>query len=149
MEPPVAQRLTMLGADPSGFQSRQLTEDLATSADLVLCATREHRKLVVRMAPRVLRRTYALADFSDLARRLVSTGMPLRGIGGSFVRTAATSVERVRDEVQARAAHDAEIVDPFRQHERVYEHMFAQADGLLPPIVAILTGSTRGASVAT
>lgn len=141
MDPQVAHRLAQFGADSADFVSRQLTGQMAADADLILCVTRHHRAQVVRMTPRALRRTYALADFSDLAARMVGVDIPARAGVGSFVRTISVSAEEARGDVQARTNEDAEIVDPFRQSEKVFEHMFSQVERFLPPIIAVLLGA--------
>src|SRR4051794_35150893 len=56
MEPAAAETLTGLGGDPVGFQARAMTAALL-DADLILVATREHRRLVVTEAPSALSRT--------------------------------------------------------------------------------------------
>ena len=142
IDPAVAARLIEAGADPAGFSPRQLTLDLVAGADLVLCSSREQRAAVVREAPAGLRRTYALADFSDLAA-LVSIENavdPNRSGETSYVGQVREIVERARGQVQARKSTDAAIVDPYGQPQRVFDQMFAQVDHLLPPIIAALTG---------
>lgn len=143
MDPRVSLRLAELGCDPVGFVARQLSPDVAKAADLVLCATREHRSLVVRTAPRVLFNTYALADFSDLAARLASTGFAdLRSAAGpsrNFVQRLSEAAARVRGEVRVRTTREAEIVDPYRRSDKVLEQMVQQVDSLLQPIVSVLT----------
>jgi protein-tyrosine phosphatase len=148
MDPRVAQRLRESGLRPDHFSARQLTAELAASADLVLCASRSHRAQVVRMNPRLLRRTYALADFSDLAQRVIDTGTIPSG-PGSFVRSATQAAEEARADVQARTNEQAEIVDPFRQADKILEQMFTQVDRLMPPIVALLTRSSTDRSSVT
>jgi protein-tyrosine phosphatase len=148
MDPRVAQRLRESGLGSDHFTARQLTAELAAAADLVLCASRNHRAQVVRMSPRSLRRTYALADFSDLAQRAINTGAFPSG-PESFVRRATHAAEEARADVQARTNEQAEIVDPFRQSDKVFEQMFTQVDHLIPPIVALLTKSSIDRSSVT
>lgn len=142
MDPQVADRLSLTGCDSEGFSARPLTVALATDADLILCATRQHRSQVVQLTPKVLRRTYALADFSDIASSLVGITIPAHAGTGTFVRGVAAAAEQARANVQPRTRERAEIVDPFRQPKKVFEQMFAQVERLLPPIVAVLTGSS-------
>lgn len=150
MEPLVGERLAKAGADPAGFTARELTQGLVRTADLVLCATRAHRSAVVRLAPLVLRRTYALADFSDLAAQVDRTSVPDPGrsgdVGGnlgSFVRGVSAAVERARGQVRVRTVAEAAIIDPYRQPHQRFNEMFAQVEKLLPPIVALFVGNTR------
>lgn len=144
MDSRVAKRLLELGLSPEGFHARQLTREMARDADLILGATREHRSAVVRMEPRVLRRTYALADFSDLAAHLSKTGMAAAGRADrsseTFVRRVCEAAALGRGEVRARTKEEAEIVDPFRAPDKVLERMIDQIDALLPAVVAVLGG---------
>lgn len=140
---PVAERLAAVGADPTAFSARELSADLVAGADLVLCASRAHRSAVVRLSPVALRRTYAMADFSDLAARVAAGDAPDPGgseSGRSFVRQISETAERARGRDQARTTADAAIVDPYGQRQKIFDKMFAQVDGLLAPIVAALTG---------
>ena len=61
-----AAALTRLGGDPTGLRATALTPELAASADLVLTMTRDHRRAVLGMAPRGLRRTFTLLEAADL-----------------------------------------------------------------------------------
>lgn len=142
MDPEVAKRLAVTGGDAENFSARQLTEDLTNEADLILCATRQHRSQVVQMNPRVLRRTYALADFSDLAASLIHTNIPRRAGAGTYVSTVAAAAEQARAGVQPRTRTAAAIVDPIGQPKKVFDQMFVEVERLLPPIVAVLTGSS-------
>ena len=141
MDPEIMQRLALTGADAGGFSATQLTESLINEADLILCVTRQHRSQVVQMTPRALRRTYALADFSDLATPLVGIDLPNQDENAPFLRAVSAAAEQARASVQPRTRAQTDIVDPFRQPKKFFEHMFAQVDGLLPPIVAALTGA--------
>lgn len=141
MDTRVAQRLASLGVDAAGFSARQLTEEMAVGADLILCATRQHRSEVARMTPRALRRTFALADFSDLAAHMAGSIIPMHSDTETFVHRVGLAAGPMRSRVQPRTSEEAEIIDPFRQSKRIFEHMFAQVDRLLPPIVGVLTGS--------
>jgi len=143
LDPAVAGRIDAGGIDPSAFVARELTADLVKGADLILCASREERSMVVRLAPAALRRTYALADFSDLASQVVGTETPATsgsGTGQSFVRRVSETVERARSQVQARQGDASSIVEPYGQPQRVFDQMFDQVDGLLAPITAVLLG---------
>lgn len=142
MDPHVARRLTYLGGDSTEFEARQLTAGMVNAADLILCATRQHRSQVVRMTPRALRRTYALPDFSDLAVHLVGAAIPLRAEPDNFIACVSASAEKARSSVQARTNEEAAIIDPFRQSEKVFERMFDGVEQMLPPIIAVLTGSS-------
>ncbi len=64
MHPHAASVLAGRGLDPRGFATRRLDARLIGSADLVLCAEREHRATVVTAAPKVVSRTFTLREFA-------------------------------------------------------------------------------------
>jgi protein-tyrosine phosphatase len=63
-----AAALIKLGGDPRALRATALTADLADGADLVLTMTRRHRRAVLELSPRGLRRTFTLLEASDLIR---------------------------------------------------------------------------------
>ncbi len=66
MHPDSALVLRGLGGSPDGFVARQLVDDMAIDADLALTMTRQHRRDVLRMAPRALARTFTLREAAGL-----------------------------------------------------------------------------------
>ena len=64
-----AAALIKLGGNPRGLRATALTADLAAGADLVLTMTRLHRREVLEISPRGLRRTFTLLEASELIRR--------------------------------------------------------------------------------
>lgn len=140
MDDRVAQRLIAAGGRADGFAARQVTADLIRAADLVLCATRDHRAAVVRMEPAALQRTFALADFADLAMAFPDP-LPLLDLmagTSSLIRGLVALVPRYRTSVTPRTAAAAAITDPFRQSDRLVSRMVHEIDALLPPIEAVL-----------
>ena len=77
VEPGSVRALESVGADASGFASRQVTGAILVQADLVLAASQAHRAEVVRVKPSVLRRTFTLGELADLLR-----DADLEGSGG-------------------------------------------------------------------
>ncbi|MBO1755777.1 hypothetical protein [Allobranchiibius sp. CTAmp26] len=157
-----AELLSQAGVDAEGFVARQLTPAMVEGADLVLTATREHRRSVVRTAPRGLRYVFAIDDFSDLVAdapgavaptgavattddsllsgdSTLSGGPPLSGLssgsGGAIGRLLALASSR-RADVAARTGDDSGIEDPFQQGPAAYARMASQVSQVLPPIVA-------------
>src|SRR3712207_1700768 len=68
MDPSSAAALAALGGDPAGRHAQALTAELANQADLVLGMTRRHRRTVLELAPRSLRRTFTLLEAAQLLR---------------------------------------------------------------------------------
>ncbi|TWE12024.1 low molecular weight phosphatase family protein [Rudaeicoccus suwonensis] len=141
MQPPSEQLLGERGVGPAGFRATQLTEHLATAADIVLTATREHRSQVVQLAPAALKRTFAIADFADLCAALPAPPWPLRPMERTDdppLRRLVGQLAAIRPQVAPRQADDADIPDPFRQEFAVYEQMAQQVDGFVPSTVAAI-----------
>jgi protein-tyrosine phosphatase len=63
MDPYAVRALAELGIRAAGSVGRQLDPHVVDRADLVLCATREHRSTVLAEQPRALRRTFTLREF--------------------------------------------------------------------------------------
>lgn len=93
MEPTAAQTLSDLGGSPDGFVARQINPAIASSADLVLTMTEEHRDAVLRISPRQLKRTFTLLEASHIARALGRGTIPeLAAARGSVGRPENTDV---------------------------------------------------------
>ena len=114
--------LDAIGVDSASFRARQLTAALVQEADLVLTATRMHRRQVVQEVPAALRKTFALTDFADLVEGLRSDDIEhVRG-RSLVARVAAAAADR-HHLVHARTDEDADIVDPFRRGREVFARM--------------------------
>ena len=74
MTPEAAALSSQYGASNTDHVARQLTEKLIADADLVLTATRDHRRDVVTMLPKATRYTFTLNQFA----RLVAAAEPTR-----------------------------------------------------------------------
>lgn len=139
MEEGSARLLADAGVDAGDFAARQLVPAMVQQADLVLTATREHRSQVVRTAPRGLRYTFALDDFSDLvADADLSEAAPSESADDTAVtRLVARALVR-RADVAPRSADQSGIVDPFRQGPQVFDQMARQVAAVVPSIAAAL-----------
>ncbi|WP_370647100.1 arsenate reductase/protein-tyrosine-phosphatase family protein [Mycobacterium sp. IDR2000157661] len=66
MHPDAAAALEDLGGDPSQFAARQVTQRIASEADLVVTMTRVHLDAVLELAPKQLHRTFTLHEVARL-----------------------------------------------------------------------------------
>lgn len=131
-----ARLLEEAGIGTDDFVARQLTAAMLAEADLVLTATREHRREVVQLEPKALRYAHAVDDFSDLvAAADLRTASFLESPDASVVVKLAARAQSARGEVAARVAEDSGIVDPFRQDDSVFAFMARQVSDVLPRIV--------------
>ena len=118
-----------LGLDLHAHRTTSLTAADVASADLVLGAAREHRRAVVSLEPRALRRTFTLRELG----RVVASGAthPLVEV------PAADPADRVAAWVAAMSAlrgsttrparpEDDDVVDPWGQADEVFDQALAQ-----------------------
>ena len=117
MTPPTVDLARAGGVDHVAHEARQLTQPLAESADLILTAGRAHRRQVVELAPKVVRRTFTLREFARLAPGAARASAQASPSLGDLL--AATAEQR-RHWVGAVEPADDEIVDPFGAPEPVY-----------------------------
>ncbi|MEH3077169.1 MAG: hypothetical protein PGN11_10905 [Quadrisphaera sp.] len=112
------------GADPDGHAARQLDDDLLVHPDLVLTATRAHRTHVVARAPRLLRRTFTLAEAGRLAERCRLAELVGEQRAPSDpaerMRDLATSLVTARGRWPARAPEHDDVEDPCGAGEAVH-----------------------------
>lgn len=134
--PLMAELVDASGARTDAFVARQLTPHLLADADLVLVASHDHRTVVARLAPRLVRRTFMLRE---LARLLAVAGHP-----------AGTPVERLRalpdlaGAARLRApAGDDDVVDPFGRPPAMYRRSFGQILPAVETLAEALGGTTR------
>ena len=141
MDEQAAAQLVAHGGDPTGFIARGLTADLIEESDLVLTATREHRGLVALMHPQALRRVFTFLDFADLVAEV-------DGLGARVAHTDTTTwVRQVTERAATRRGLNppleqaqADIVDPFRRDDTVFDAMAEQIVGSMPAVVRALVG---------
>lgn len=149
MDPEMARQLKAdCGADEQ-FSSRALTPALVREADLVLCMTRAERRQVVRTAPQGLRYTFALADFSDVATKLLDAASGAKfetDVDNSAVGHVAQLAVQHRDEVHARLGNEADVPDPGKGGSAAYERCAGQLRDMAAPIVAVLIQAAGRAS---
>ncbi|GAB3365786.1 low molecular weight phosphatase family protein [Modestobacter lapidis] len=121
VHPDTALVLAGFGGDPAGHTARQLVDDMAIDADLTLALTRQHRRVVLKAAPRALARTFTLREASDLVA-LVGEDVDLPG---------DTLAERCRSLVKQLAATrsrrskdaDDDIPDPIGESPEVQQQV--------------------------
>lgn len=142
VDPGSAALLDAAGVPWSEFRARQLTAPMVEQADLVLTATRGHRRRVVQEAPAALQRTFALIDFADLVERVDERDV--RGSSGrnGVARLVTAAIER-RAKVAVR--HDGEDVDdPFRLGTRAFVLMQEQLRAPLATVTHAIRDSQTG-----
>ena len=134
MHPDSALVLRGLGGTPEGFVARQLIDDMAIDADLTLTMTRQHRRDVLRGAPRALSRTFTLCEAADLVE-LVGDDINLPGRGlAERARNLVAELAAARSRRQSSA--DDDIRDPIGQPAEVHAEVGDAVAGALIPVLA-------------
>lgn len=117
--------------DLHNHTARPLTLDHLAHADLVLGLSRGHRKMIVRMEPRVVRKTFTLREFAHIAQYVTPDDVEACMVEGALPLPAAVeAVARLRGMVPPPSGQaDFDVVDPFHQSKAVYK---ASRDQLVP-----------------
>lgn len=131
-------------------RARQVNEALLESSDLILAMTRDHRRTLVELSPRVTRRVFTIREFARLAE--VTTDDVL---SSEIAWTGESPVERLRAAVKAvtlsrnilplvadRAEED--VIDPYQREMKVHEASAQQLTPAVDAVAALLKRSVEG-----
>lgn len=113
--------LERMGGDAANFSSRRLTTAVAEDADLVLTMTTAHRDDVLKVAPRRLHQTFALAEAACLVSEC----------GARNIADLAANRSRVR------ARRWSDIPDPIGRDEAFFATVGEEIDHLLIQVLEI------------
>ena len=119
MEPFALSTLATYAIDGSAFRARELLAEHVATADLVLCATREHRAAAVVLQPRAAGHTFTLREFD----RLLSVVDPAALPGGDRVaraRAVVAAAAAQRGLVRPERPEDDDLADPYRAPETAF-----------------------------
>jgi protein-tyrosine phosphatase len=142
MHPDSALVLRGMGGDPDGFVARRLADDMAIDADLILTMTRQHRRDVLRAAPRALARSFTLREAADLVRLAGDANLPGERLADR-ARNLVQQMAAARSKRQSGAGDDIRdpIGRPVETHQEIGE---AIAEALIP-VLARIAGLEVGA----
>ncbi|MDW5612046.1 protein-tyrosine-phosphatase [Mycolicibacterium sp. D5.8-2] len=115
-----------LGGSGTGFAARQLTPRIASSADLVLAMTREHRDVVLERAPHKLGQTFTIVEAARLA--------------AEFGAENFTDLADLRSRLTATDSFD--VPDPIGQAPEVFAMVGQRIADLLQPILELCRRSS-------
>jgi protein-tyrosine phosphatase len=139
MDPSARALLESSGYSAEGFLARDLTEPLVAEADLVLTATRVHRGRVASLHPRALRYVFSFREFAELVSGVpdeqLTTAKPE---AADHVRQVVTRAAAQRGARPPLEDEDADIVDPYRRPQDVFEQMSTQIMEALPAVARAL-----------
>lgn len=133
----LALHLGVSEAAADAHRSRYLTEGMLATPDLILTATREHRRGVAELAPSRLRSTFTMREFARLAETLddetLRAAADAAGADPSArLRAAGATVAGRRGVVPAATPADSDdVIDPYRRPWEVY---IQSANELVPAL---------------
>ena len=113
MDPAAQRTLAAYGLDGSDFRARQLVGYHVDEADLVLCATREHRSAAVSLAPDAAPRSFTLREFARLTAVVAPDELPADGPVERARALVALAAAR-RGEAPPPDPRDDDLADPYR-----------------------------------
>lgn len=108
-----------LGGDSSGFTARQLTPQIASSADLIITMARAHFDRVLMLAPQKLHKTFTLVEAAQLAT--------------DYGAECVADLPGLRPHLKVDGLLD--IPDPIGQSPEVFDSVGMQIRNLLPPLL--------------
>lgn len=114
------------GVSMGGHRGRYAVEEDFRAADVILAATREHRRDVLRQTPEAMKRTFTMREFASLLHFLGTRPGTDPQAWRDAVREAASKRPRVQAE---------DVPDPFGGPQSAYDDM---AEAILPALDAIV-----------
>lgn len=133
MASPMSERLRERGVDSVEFRAVVLRQDAIDAASLIITATREHRRQVVRLRHDAAERTFTLAQLARL----------LNAVPGDTPRTSSaadvvSAAHAARGRSSGASAADDDLTDPWRRSRRTYRRVADRIDVLLRPVATHL-----------
>ena len=139
---PMGRLLAADGIASDHFSSTPLTAELAVSADLIIAATAEHRRLVLQQTPSALNKTVVLGELARLTSGLPSSALArIASLGDDASRLAALVKEALASRhhwVGSVARTDDDVPDPYKKGDEAYAASYAQIKQCVETIVAAL-----------
>ena len=135
--------LASYGVEPEAFAAREMAADHVEEADLVLCATREHRTAVVTIVPAAAGRTFTLREFARLVAAVdvpAEPGTDPADVARAVVRAAAGQRGSIRPPRPA----DDDVADPYRRADEAFARAGQEIAAAVDVAVHALTGAGSG-----
>lgn len=143
--------------DVHKFRSRPMAAETLRRTDLVLTATRDHRRAVVRAQPEALDRTFTALEFARLVDSVDRTSLPIdlvdrfrAGVVAARDRRGTIpAVPKAADDIpdhhrRAAAEHDAGLVTIHKALLQILGVLALWEPPGVPPLVAAADGGGDG-----
>ncbi|MDR8019901.1 arsenate reductase/protein-tyrosine-phosphatase family protein [Nesterenkonia aerolata] len=140
MKEPMRRRVADYGADAEGTAGRQVDAALIDEADLILTATREHRRELLRHAPDAGHRIFTLREAARLMRTL-TPGTLEAADAGQLATDRLAALVPLLDEARVSGVSggsDDDILDPYMMGEDAYDESFAQLRAPIEELTAVI-----------
>ncbi len=140
VHPDTAAVLRRLGADPAGFAARQLTGEMAGSADLILTATAAHREFVTGMRQDAAERAYTILEFCALAGAVSVASVAPVGVAPDRARALTAAVAASRSRLAGEPPGGLDIPDPVGRPMAVQESTGLTIERALHRTLTLIAG---------
>ena len=136
MNAPAARQLALRGGLADGFQARRLSDRMIDHSDLILGATAEQVRDVLRIRPDAVHKTFVLGEFGRLLKEVdpATLAGPVHERGEALVR----AVDAVRDGRQPERGDDLD--DPWGRGDQVFSRVADEIQATVGPLAKILIG---------
>jgi low molecular weight protein-tyrosine phosphatase len=124
-----ASALGQLGIDPTQHRARQFEPGMAADADLILCATREQRDLVMTAVPGTMRRAFTMKEFVRLVNG-VPRGEPRAVVAAAAAHRGTAPLPEEEDADDVRDPYKGAIRHAKTIAEEITETVYATLDAL-------------------
>ncbi|MCS5480807.1 low molecular weight phosphatase family protein [Corynebacterium sp. YIM 101645] len=136
--------------DIDSHRAQQVTERLLESSDLILTMTRDHRRAVVELSPRVTRQVFTIREFARLAE--VTTDEALASAIGqeedspiARLRAVLKAVTSGRSLLSPLAdPTEDDVIDPYKREMEVHEASAEQLTPAIDAVVSLVRRSVKG-----
>lgn len=142
MEPFAAAALADRGASADGFRARELLDDMVAGANLLLCATREHRAAAVTMHPRAASRTFTVLEFARLCESVAAHDLPAGELTARAAALVSAAASRRGRLPPPEAAAD-ELPDPIGSPTSIFAESARVIAAALAKPLDLLAGPVR------
>ncbi|TPF78589.1 MULTISPECIES: low molecular weight phosphatase family protein [unclassified Bifidobacterium] len=127
IDPSSRRLMDSLSIDSSSFRSKQLTREMAESADLVLCFEHDQVQDVVSIAPGAIRHTFLITEFASMCLYCARNDM----VHGETIQERLKSVVNVASFVRPLIPPARDIEDPFGKEFPVFRAAAEQTNKAL------------------
>jgi protein-tyrosine phosphatase len=145
MEPGASHALASMGVDATSFAAAPLTEEAVATSDLILVATRDHRRDVVGLVPSAVRRTFTMRELARIAQFVAPSDVP-HPSGAEYVermRQAVAWAAQLRGTVPRPASDDDDdLGDPLGASDATYAERAVVIAASVERIVPYLLGES-------